>query len=548
MWSTDEQNMRNLKAVFLSIFLFSHFTSPVAAFDRVDEYWPHPKNPSSILEKCLGPQDAEANLIINNRAILHREGKPADHSAVSAELDKALSIARLARTESSPVLVATRPIENLPKVKLALARAANPNLSMSSAGGEINIYYKPPAGFETSSNVLVKALQALAVIQFKAGQYTDAANALKECAEVQQKKDLNAPEVADSLDFLGLIYRSSGEFDKAESTYLKSLAIRQKSLAGSDPALAKSYMELADLYYDKGDSERALKLRKKAESMMELNQVRIAKRPIPTSISAPTSDSWTEIAAIGKAITEGYKNHQAAINGEIESIKALIRSLLPEENSYIYGTAQCPIDRTNSLVFNKSISEPQGGKTEKDAPDNGKTKVSDLRDFPVVLCSSEVKPEIDKVIYSYARQYGFNTDDYLTNWPGIREQAKELILNMVPVVNRLSPQIEETNDHGEFEMKDVRKGDYYVFGYLITSSVAMYWLQHVPINSRNPVRVDFLRDNAVILWEKNKVAPTMQPSIPSLDTPGRFPKGGNPGNYLVPPPPPMSPGLFSGSQ
>jgi tetratricopeptide (TPR) repeat protein len=527
--------MRSLKPIALSILLFSQFASPVVAFDSLDEYWPHSQSPTSILEKGLGPQDSEVSLIINNRPILLGSDKHKDRSAVSAELSKALSIARQARTESSPVLVATRPIEDLPKVKIALARASNPNLSMSSTGGEINIYYKPPAGFQASSDVLVQALQALAVVHFKARQYPDAVSALEECLEVQKKRDPNSLAVTDSLDFLALVYRSSDEFDKAESSYLKSLAIRQKTLSSTDPAIGKSYMHLADLYYDKGESERALKLRKKAESLMETSQIRIAKRPVPTSISAPTYNCWPDIIATGQGITEAHKNHQAAVGGEIEAIKALIRSLLPEENSYIYGTAQCPIDRTDSLVFNKSIREPQGGKTEKEAPETGKTKVSDLKGFPVVLCSSQVKLEIDGVIASYARQYGFNTEDYLKNWPGIREQAAELILNMVPVVNRLSPRIEETNNHGEFEMKEVKKGDYYVFGYLVTSSVAMYWLQRVPITGRGPFRVDFLRDNAIILWEKNKVAPTTQPLIPAT---------GSAGTFLVPPPPPVIPGLF----
>lgn len=508
-----------------------------------DDYWPFPKPAKTILQKGLGPQDSDVSFIINNRPFCTNDAESGEITSIKAKLNESLTIARQTVTDTSPVVVATKPITSIQTVQLALAKAANPNLSISVSGDEVNVFYKPPGGFRVSTNVLQQALQCMAVVDFKQRNYYDAQKSLEESIGIQKSYDPASVELAQSLDFLGLLYRCDGTFDKAESAYLQSLSIKQKALSDADPALAASYMNLADLYYDKGDSERANKLRQKAEHLMSENGIKIADRPVPTSIYPATFQTLPMISATSSGVIDGYKNHKASTQGEIDAVRALMKSLMPDDNSYVYGTAQCPLDRTNSLVFNKSITEaPQGGKTEKEQH-RGKSEISDVRDFPVVLCSARVQPEIDSLISQYAQKYGFARFDYLKTWPGIREQAKELILDMVPVVNRLSPRIEETNDHGEFEMKDVPKGDYYLFGYLVTSSVAMYWLQHVPINSRVPFRVDFLRDNAVILWEKNKIAPSVKPQMASDEMVAQ--NETKPANKFVQPPPPEIPRYFA---
>lgn len=210
-----------------------------------------------------------------------------------------------------------------------------------------------------------------------------------------------------------------------------------------------------------------------------------------------------------QTLMNNYQQHEAASNAEVSSVKALIKSYFPDEGgSLIYGTAQVPMDRHNSLVFNKRIAEK--GKTVQDKQqDEQETKVSDVKDFPVVLCSYLLRGQVEGVIRSYAKRYGFPMETYQKDWPGIREQAQELILEMVPAIQRLRPQqVIETDDVGEYQLKEVKRGSYCIFGYLITNEKAMYWLEDIESDGRAPQHFDFLRDNAIVLWEKNKVAPS----------------------------------------
>jgi hypothetical protein len=219
--------------------------------------------------------------------------------------------------------------------------------------------------------------------------------------------------------------------------------------------------------------------------------------------------SFAESTTKAQALMNKYQQQQAASQAEVASIKALVKSYFPDEGgSYIFGTAQVAIDRHNSLVFRKAFAEEDGGKSTAEKTENQKTKASDVRDFPVVLCAYTLRNQINGVIQNYAKRYGFPMSTYQKDWPGIREQAKELILDMEHAMARNEYlRTTETNDAGEFELKEVKRGSYCMFGYLITNDKAMYWLEDIDSDGLAPMRFDFLRDNAIFLWEKNKAAP-----------------------------------------
>lgn len=60
---------------------------------------------------------------------------------------------------------------------------------------------------------------------------------------------------ADAFTNLGNVYASSGEFEKAEEYYNKSLVTNKK--LGSKERMARNYTGLGNVYYDYGDMNKA---------------------------------------------------------------------------------------------------------------------------------------------------------------------------------------------------------------------------------------------------------------------------------------------------
>lgn len=485
----------------LSVYLYP----PSVLAGEHDEYWPHKCAPSSPLRQGMGPQGSDVTFIINGRAVGHT-APPSDSEQTEEKLRDALFQAKQMETDPAPVVVGSRPLADLSKVQTILATASTPNLFVRTLGNTVKIMYQPYHRKGKDSNKASELLESLASLAYKKKDYHDTIELLTESLDLKKKQfGEDSPEAAEVLEFLGLTYRAVGDWTKAESSYLKALTIRQQ--LSDQAATAATYSSLANVYFDSGEFEKGKKLETFARRIVEDDGVTVADRPIPTSISGGRIDSWSKY----QRVVFGHQQAKASENAEFSAISALVRNLLvtmfPDEGgSYIFGTAQVGLDRTNSLVFNRKIAEV--GKTEKEGgKSDSKVKVSELRDFQVVLCKGDARPYVNAAIARYARRYGFSMADYQVSWPGIREQAKELILDMESVVKELAPKVTETNDNGEFEFKDVKKGPYSLFGFLITKDKAMYWIETIEASGKTPVRYDFLRDNATYLWEKNKAAP-----------------------------------------
>jgi CHAT domain-containing protein len=69
----------------------------------------------------------------------------------------------------------------------------------------------------------------------------------------------NHPDIAMSFNNLGNLYKSLGDYEKAEKYYLQSLEIRQKIYSEDHPDIATSFNNLGLLYSDLGDYEKAEK-------------------------------------------------------------------------------------------------------------------------------------------------------------------------------------------------------------------------------------------------------------------------------------------------
>ena len=77
------------------------------------------------------------------------------------------------------------------------------------------------------------------------------------------------PDVATSLNNLALLYKTQGDYAKAEPLYKRSLSIKEKALGPNHPSVATSLNNLAALYKTQGDYAKAEPLYKRSLSIKE---------------------------------------------------------------------------------------------------------------------------------------------------------------------------------------------------------------------------------------------------------------------------------------
>ena len=89
------------------------------------------------------------------------------------------------------------------------------------------------------------------------GQYAKALKLYTLALEEAEKFGPADPRLAASLNILALLYKTQGDYAKAEPLYKRSLAIREKALGPDHPDVAESLNNLAELYFTQGDYAKA---------------------------------------------------------------------------------------------------------------------------------------------------------------------------------------------------------------------------------------------------------------------------------------------------
>jgi tetratricopeptide (TPR) repeat protein len=87
--------------------------------------------------------------------------------------------------------------------------------------------------------------------------YVDAMNIRKAIDAIESTKDSRLA-IADSYSNLGLIYRTIGNFDDAESYLMSALDIRREELNGRGAIIGSTLNNIAELYRDRGQFGQAL--------------------------------------------------------------------------------------------------------------------------------------------------------------------------------------------------------------------------------------------------------------------------------------------------
>ena len=100
---------------------------------------------------------------------------------------------------------------------------------------------------------------------YRTGEYDRALIPAKKALEVAQKNvGPNHPDVATSLNYLGVLYREMGEYGKAEPLYKQATEIYRRAFGEDHPYCATGLNNLAELYRAMGEYAKAEPLFKKA--------------------------------------------------------------------------------------------------------------------------------------------------------------------------------------------------------------------------------------------------------------------------------------------
>jgi tetratricopeptide (TPR) repeat protein len=121
-------------------------------------------------------------------------------------------------------------------------------------------------GGESCLALAWKAAQYLYVC----GRYQEAEpHYLSVLSMCEQHRGPEHPEVAEVLNWLGILYRKQGRYQEAEPYYLRALSMREQHRGPEHPEVARSLNSLAGLYWQQGKYAQAEPLLQRALSMRE---------------------------------------------------------------------------------------------------------------------------------------------------------------------------------------------------------------------------------------------------------------------------------------
>lgn len=108
-----------------------------------------------------------------------------------------------------------------------------------------------------------------ATLHLQRGEYAKAEELFKAAIREYEATPDETGDVAAIMSNLGEVYRLSGRFEEAESTYTKALRFREKKFGTDHPAIANILNAFACLYLDLGQSQEAEQLASRAVAVRE---------------------------------------------------------------------------------------------------------------------------------------------------------------------------------------------------------------------------------------------------------------------------------------
>jgi tetratricopeptide (TPR) repeat protein len=136
----------------------------------------------------------------------------------------------------------------------------------------------------------------------RTGQYDQAEVVAKKSLQIAEDLFSSASYIAESQDNLALLYKTRSQYGKAESLFIRSLKIRERTFGPYHPSVGLSLTNLASLYQLQGLYERAEPLFKRAVL-------------IQTNALDPNYSAWVEsLEMLGELYRLTNRLEQAAIS------------------------------------------------------------------------------------------------------------------------------------------------------------------------------------------------------------------------------------------
>jgi CHAT domain-containing protein/Flp pilus assembly protein TadD len=111
---------------------------------------------------------------------------------------------------------------------------------------------------------------SLGKLAYSTGYYSQAEPLFKSVLEYRERTvGRDHPDVAEALNYLGLVYSAMGHFTKSEQCHSRALQIREKALGPAHQDVAVSLNNLAALYDDMGDYVKAEAMYERALAIWE---------------------------------------------------------------------------------------------------------------------------------------------------------------------------------------------------------------------------------------------------------------------------------------
>jgi tetratricopeptide (TPR) repeat protein len=115
----------------------------------------------------------------------------------------------------------------------------------------------------------INLLSDYASFLFRYANYKDALVIEQKVLSLQKEIDANLPEIADSYNKLGLIYKKEGNYSKALKYHQKALAIRERIFGEEYLDTAESYNNIGSIYRNFDNYSKALEYYQKSLSIKE---------------------------------------------------------------------------------------------------------------------------------------------------------------------------------------------------------------------------------------------------------------------------------------
>ena len=237
-----------------------HLAWVVCAEGKPAEGEPLAKSALAIREKTLGPEHPDVVKSLNTLACLYdMDGKPKEAKPI---YERCLALAEKAHGKEHPGVAAV--LDNLATVDHALgdndeAEAAYKRASRSARRprtGSRSTWPRPSttSGFSMS----------------RRGKYAEAEPLLKRALAIREKAlGTDHPDVATSLEALGLLYTKQGKTAAAEPLLKRSLAIYESGLGANHPHVARCCAKMAQCCRAMGQEAEAEKLETRVKAIQE---------------------------------------------------------------------------------------------------------------------------------------------------------------------------------------------------------------------------------------------------------------------------------------